>query len=77
MPDLNHYASTIQLVFEQLAKSYSEENNPFGLADATSQMQRAVDADTCAEIISVAEEIDMKGIERNDIADDGPGKGHR
>lgn len=58
MPDLNQYASTIARVFQELAVLYKDESSSGELDDAAMAIVGAVDADTFAEILSAAQQVD-------------------
>jgi len=53
--DLNQYASTIKLVFEKIADRAFGGEHPDELAE---ELQQLLDADTLAEIISAAGQVE-------------------
>jgi len=58
MPDLNQYSRTIRVVFEKLAVLYKDESSSGELDEAALDIVSAVDADTFAEVLSAAQQVD-------------------
>lgn len=57
-PNLNNYASTIALVFEKFAGLYNADRATIAELYELNSLAGRIDADTVAEIISVAKEVD-------------------
>lgn len=60
-PDLNQYASTIAMVFKKLAPVMYDDGCGDSGNDVVCDLSRVLDADTCGEIISVAQAVEEQG----------------